>query len=272
MVRRIHSNPVARRQAIQHELVVRGVCSVGELCELMGASPATIRRDLAELEQTGLVMRSYGGAALARSKPAEQVFAVRQGQDRESKRSLARAAVKLVEPGQTLFLSDGSTMLELAREIAGTDMELFIATQAVNLTDVLSVNDKITVCLLGGFVRRTSFATCGLFAERMIEQINADWLFLASSGFGPQHGLSYQDPDDVALARRMLQQSQRTAALITRAKFAVQARITAVQLSEIDVLITEPLDPEMRQLLARGDIDVIETEADAVAKENDRAG
>ena len=253
-------HPIARRQAIQREMTIRGVLSVSELCDLLGASPATIRRDLASMEAEGVIRRKYGGAILRDDNLAAQRFEEQHKKDTEAKRRLASATMKCIEPGQTIFISDGSTMLELAREMLASRMELFVATQAINIAQLLATSDKITVCLLGGFVRPSSFATCGPFAERMVKQINADWLFLSSTGFDIVGGLSYEDPNDLALARMMISQSKHVAAVITHAKFSIRAPMTGVEINELHLLVTQQMSFENRQALQNASIELIEVD------------
>jgi len=63
-------SPLLRRRALERELSIRGAASVAELCKLLGASPATIRRDLAALEEEGIIKRGYGGASARSIMPA----------------------------------------------------------------------------------------------------------------------------------------------------------------------------------------------------------
>lgn len=261
-------SPLLRRRALERELSVRGAASVSELCKLLNASPATIRRDLAVLEEEGVIKRSYGGASARSILPAEEALNVREQKHVEAKRAIAQAAMRLINPGETLFLNDGSSVLALARELAASNIEAFIATPAVNLPSVLIANPHISICLLGGFIRSTSFATSGPFAERMAEQINADTAILSCDAFSIDDGMCFMNPDDAALAYRMTSKAKCRVALAHSAKFSWRARIAAVPLSEIDVLITEAISPEAAAKLKEADIDVIVAEStDAVGSE-----
>src|SRR5688572_29317137 len=68
-------NPIARRRALRRELTVRGSVSVAELSQVLGASAATVRRDLEALSREGVLERSYGGAAVRSTRPAEEALA-----------------------------------------------------------------------------------------------------------------------------------------------------------------------------------------------------
>jgi DeoR/GlpR family transcriptional regulator of sugar metabolism len=251
-------NPIARRRSLRRELAMRGAVSVTELSDLLGASPATIRRDLAALERDGTVSRGYGGASVRSLRPAEEALAVREQKHLAAKQAIAHAAVGLIKSGDTLFLNDGSTILTLAREIALTDLELFVATPAVNIAHILANNPNVTVCLLGGFVRRTSLATGGHFAEAMVDQINADLALLSCDAFSAADGMCFMYPEDAALARKMTAKAKRTVGLIHSAKFEWRARISSVPLAEIDMLLTERSRPDLSAELAHAGVEVVE--------------
>ncbi len=250
-------NPLLRRRTLEREISVRGVASVSELCTLLGASPATIRRDLAALEKEGSIKRGYGGAAARSIRPAEEALAVREHKHVDAKRAIARTTVQLIGPGETLFLNDGSTILALARELAASRIEVFVATPAVNLPSILVANPAISICLLGGFIRATSLATGGPFAERMVEQINADLAIMSCDAFDTTNGMCFTNAEDAALACKMTTKAKRRIALVHSEKFNWRARISAVPLNDIDVLVTERLSPDLIAELQRAGIEVI---------------
>jgi DeoR/GlpR family transcriptional regulator of sugar metabolism len=250
-------SPLLRRRALERELSIRGAASVPELCKLLGASPATIRRDLAALEDEGVIKRGYGGASARSIMPAEEALTVREQKHVEAKRAIARAAMRLISPGETLFMNDGSSVLALARELAASNLEAFVATPAVNLPNVLVANPHIAICLLGGFIRATSFATSGPFAERMAEQINADAAFLSCDAFSTVDGLCFMNPDDASLAHKMTTRAKCRVALVHAAKFSWRARIAAVPLTDLDVLVTEAITPEAAVVLKEAGVEVI---------------
>jgi DeoR/GlpR family transcriptional regulator of sugar metabolism len=138
-------NPVARRKAIQQELVLRGTASVRELSQLLGVSSPTIRRDLESLQRDSLLKRTFGGAEVCNTRYVELAFADREKQNLEGKQAIAKMAIKLLRPHYTVFLNDGSTMLALAREIIASDLELFIITPALNLANLLVESPHLTV-------------------------------------------------------------------------------------------------------------------------------
>src|SRR5262245_8238092 len=235
---KIQRNPAQRQGEIKRLLLAHGALSVEELCALVSASPASIRRDLAHLQSSVGIARTHGGAAMQSVRPAEQNFAYRESQDVEEKRAIAEAALTLITPGSTIFMNDGSSIMAIAKAIVASGIELFVATPAVNVATTLSENPKATVCLLGGFLRQTSLATSGPFAEAMTAQINADLALISPDGLSAEGGLTFGNASDAALARCMADRAGRTIAIAVAAKLRQTERIGALPLSAIDEIIT----------------------------------
>lgn len=251
-------SPLLRRHALERELTLRGAASVSDLCDVLDVSPATIRRDLAELEKQGLIKRGYGGATVRAISPAEESLSVREQKYVEAKTALARRAVELIRPGDSIFLNDGSTVLALAHELAVRNEEIFVATPSVRVPGVFADCEAATVCLLGGFVNASAQTTGGHFAEAMVDQINVDYAFLSCDGFNPQDGLCFMNAEDAALARRMIKKATKCVALVHSAKFSWRARFSAVPLANIDILVTEQLPEGVTSALAQAEVQVLE--------------
>lgn len=234
--------PSARRAAIQRHLLLEGEVSVEFLARELGVSVATIRRDLTTLEGEGSARRTHGGATVTTPRGADQAFALREQIDRGGKRLIARAAFELIEPDQTLFMNDGSTVLALARELVASDMALTVATPGVNIASALSENSAINAYLAGGLVRHRTLGTTGDFVEQMLSTINADIAFIAAEGFSEDDGLTFSYEADSKIARIMHAKATQTVVLATQRKLGQRDRITAIPASAISVLITDCRD------------------------------
>ncbi len=250
-------NSAARRLNIQRQLLLDGAVTVEGLSRDLGVSEATIRRDLTVMESDGVIRRTHGGAVVQAARGADQAFALREQLDAGAKRAIARRALDLIEPDQTLLMNDGSTVLALARELVAAGLPLTIATPGVNIATYLSECPKITAYLLGGRVRHKSLGTAGSFAETMLRVINADIAFIAAEGFSATEGLTYSYEFDASLARLMSRQATTTVVLATARKLAQRDRITALSADDIDVLVTDCCNPEILKPLAAAGIDVI---------------
>lgn len=241
--------PAERRDAIKQELMVHRFLSVGDLAVRLAASEATIRRDLVALEKDGAIERTHGGATVPNVRTADQMFAARENLDPAEKRAIARATLEFIEPGHTLFLNDGSTTMALARELAASPHELFVATPGVNIAIALAERTQITVCLIGGFVRPASQGTSGAFAEEMVSRIHADLALISPDGVSAERGLSFSNAGDATLADRMVGNADQTVVLATGRKFGRDDRIIATPVDTVDTVITSRVSGAARKTL-----------------------
>jgi DeoR/GlpR family transcriptional regulator of sugar metabolism len=257
-------NPATRRVFIQRQLILDGAVSVEALSRRLGVSLPTVRRDLARLEESGLVRRTHGGATVEAPRGADQAFALREQIDTAEKRAMARAAVAQLEPGSTVVMNDGSTILAVAREILASNMKLTVVTPAVNVAMLLSENSRVTTYLLGGNLRHQSLGTSGAFAEQMLRSFNVDVALVAAEGFTAKHGLTYSYEADASLARLMHERASRTIVLATARKLAERDRITALESRSVKTLITGCREENRISAFSRMGIEVITAAIDAV--------
>jgi DeoR/GlpR family transcriptional regulator of sugar metabolism len=241
--------PGVRQAEILRFLRTKSSATIEELCEHLGASAATIRRDLVALEKSDNLQRSRGGAIVPSLREAEQNFAQREARDAEEKIAIAEYVVPGLEPKSAVYLNDGSTVMAIAKIIVESRIELFVATPAINVASTLTASPTVTACLLGGFVRQTSLATSGPFAENMVGQIHADVAIISPDGIHPEQGLTFANAHDAALARRMAEQSRRVLVVATRAKLMSVSRVSGLTLSQVHRLVVGcPLDQVPHEL------------------------
>jgi DeoR/GlpR family transcriptional regulator of sugar metabolism len=230
--------PVQRQAEIRRLLLTQEEASIEDLARRLGASPATIRRDLDLLETEAPIERTHGGARIRPIRQAEQDFAARESQDILEKQAIAAAVMRLITPRSTIFLNDGSTIMAIAKAILAAGIEVFAATPAVNVATKLSEGDGVTSCLLGGIVRQSSLATAGPFTDSMAAQINADLAIISPDGIHAESGATFIHPQDAALARRMSERSEKTIVVATASKLQKRERINALGVTAIHTLVT----------------------------------
>ncbi len=250
-------NTAGRRLEIQRRLLLEGSVTVEALSRDLGVSEATIRRDLTILSEEGSVRRTHGGAVIEAPRGADQAFALREQLDADAKRLIARSALALVDPDQTLFMNDGSTVLALARELVAERIALTVVTPGVNIATYLSENPSVTAYLLGGRVRHRTLGTSGGFAEEMLATFNADIAFIAAEGFSVRDGLTFSYESDARLARLMSERATRSVVLATSRKLNQRDRIVALPAVAVDVLITDCSDRERLAGFSSSGIEVI---------------
>jgi DeoR family fructose operon transcriptional repressor len=112
------SFPDERQERIAELIATRGKVRIAQLTELFGVSEPTVRKDLTNMEQRGLLKRTHGGAVSVRP-PVEQAMASRLAENAEAKRLIAKVCVQLLSPGEALFLDSGTTVQQIAHAFGG---------------------------------------------------------------------------------------------------------------------------------------------------------
>ena len=237
-----------RSSRLIHRLREDGRASVATLARDLGVTPSTIRRDLARLADDGALVRTYGGAAL----PAASAAPRRRDPAAEAKRAIAAAAATLVEEGQTIAISSGSTTLALARQLV--DRRLTVITNALDVASVLLDRDGIELVILGGVVRPRMHSMLGHLAELALRELRADTLFMGIGALDPDRGLMNDSIPEI-LTDRALRRSARTCVVLADAsKFSGVAPAFVFGLKEVDTVVTDAgADPaDVVALRARG--------------------
>ena len=237
-----------RSSRLIHRLREDGRASVATLARDLGVTPSTIRRDLARLADDGALVRTYGGAAL----PAASAASRHGDPAAEAKRAIAAAAATLVEEGQTIAISSGSTTLALARQLV--DRRLTVITNALDVASILLDRDGIELVILGGVVRPRMHSMLGHLAELALRELRADTLFMGIGALDPDRGLMNDSIPEI-LTDRALRRSARTCVVLADAsKFSGVAPAFVFGLKEVDTVVTDAgADPaDVVALRARG--------------------
>lgn len=228
-----------RQDMIRNYLFEKGQTPVQTLADVLGASLATVRRDLAEMEQAGSIERLHGSARIASGAKGEVAFDARESANLLAKRAIASEAAKNIVAGSTIFLDAGTTVLQLARRIKLLGMPLTVFTNGVIVAQELAHIPEISVCLLGGRIRPENMSIVGPLAERMIDDLWFDQLFLGASAVADDGWLSSYDADEARLNACMINRAQSAYILADGDKFGSRATYNVFCLSDAVKLITD---------------------------------
>jgi DeoR family transcriptional regulator of aga operon len=237
-----------RRELIVRTLIHDNEVSVGELANQLGVSPATVRRDLQTLHQQGLLARTHGGAApieqqMYESFPLDSSFEEQVRHEAEAKRRIGLAAAALVEDGDVVGLTPGTTTAQVARSIRQrSDITLLVTT--VNVAMELSNRRDLTVFVPGGFLRPSWFSLVGDATVRAIQDFYLDKVFIGVNGVEPRMGLSSENHDEAAVNRALIVQARRRIVVADHTKLGVIAKAVFCPASEVHGLITDDQAPD----------------------------
>ena len=225
-----------RQQDILKLLQRKKSMTVKELCALLYASPATVRRDLAALERAGLINRSFGGAVLCEVFPDQQPFAVRSGEHIAEKKRVAARAAAFVRPGETVFLDASSTTFYLVphlREIP----DLTVVTNSPRTCLALAEQGIRCFCT-GGELLEGSQALVGSDAERFVRGIHAHVCLFSARGVA-DGCISDSSKGERDLKIAMLESSGRSVFLYDRSKEGKQYPHVITALTRVDEIVSE---------------------------------
>ena len=229
-------NTQQRRHAIVTLLAERGELSVDWLAREFETSEVTIRKDLAELERNGLLLRRYGGAVpvpqelVAEAPEAEQV----------SKRKLpiARAAAELIRDHNRIIIDSGSTTAALIPEL-GKRRGLVVMTNSLAVAAALrELENEPTLLMTGGTWDPHSEAFQGQVAEQVLRSYDFDQLFIGAAGVDPQRGTTTFN-ELVGLSQVMAEVAREVVVLAESHKVGRKIPNLELPWSRIDTLITD---------------------------------
>jgi len=258
-----------RQRAIVQRVREAGTVTVEELTEAFGVSAPTIRADLARLESRGLLVRAHGGAIRAEGTLFEPSHDERTVIRHAEKQAIARAAARLVHPGETVLLDAGTTTLELALALRDC-RSLTVVTNSLANATVLMECPGIDVILIGGQVQRSRRATLGPLAMRFLDGFRVDRAFLGFNGVDADAGYTVVDFDAAEVKRRMMETGAQAVVLADSEKIGRVAFAAAAPIGAADLLITDAaVQPDhLRRLRERGlEVQAIGVEQDAQGRQ-----
>jgi DeoR family glycerol-3-phosphate regulon repressor len=232
--------PVARHDAIVQLVNGAHTVSTDELVNQLGVSAETVRRDLALLEERGVIRRVHGGAAslLKRGRGEEPPFSERSVINHQAKATLASVAAGLIEPGQTVVIDIGTTAVEVARAIPGT-FRGTVVTPSLLVAAEVAGRPGVDVLVSGGRVRGGDLACSSAHAKALFADVYADVAFIGSGGVDAVAGLTDYYPDEVDVRRTIIANSARSYILADSSKLDRIAPHRVCNLGSVTGLITD---------------------------------
>lgn len=225
-----------RQQRILDQLASHGRVEAGRLAVALGVSTESIRKDLAVLENRGLLRRVHGGAIAVDGRTFEPAIHARTANAAE-KRAIARAALAHVPTTGSILLDAGSTTAQLAQLLQSG--QLLVCTNSLPIAVALAGRAGVSVRCLGGTIRRPSLAGVGPVPLNALDAINVDVAFLGTNAISFDRGLSTPDEQEAMVKNRMLGAADRRILLADHSKFDRQSLCRHAELTDFDLVITD---------------------------------
>ncbi len=246
-----------RRRRIADRIRSKGVVSVTEMAEALGTSEITLRRDLRAMAEEGLVVRTHGGAVLPTGLAHEPSYSEKANQAAAEKAAIARLAVRLVRPGDSIVLGPGTTTLALARLLVDCP-ELTAVTNSLLVVQALMPAGHVEVILTGGTLRRAIHALVGPATEESARALRVSRTFMSGNGLTAERGLSTPSPLVAAADRALAGAAQQTVVLADHTKIGHETMCQTVPLDQISTLITDAgADPGQLTAIREAGVEVL---------------
>ncbi len=232
-----------RFHSILSRLQATGSVAVDELSARLGVSVVTIRRDLDLLEQQGLLRRTHGGAVSIEPlfyEPfkKDRSFQAQVERLANEKRRIGRAAAALINPGDTIAITPGTTTAEIIRGLP-LDGKVTVVTNTVNIAMELSKRKDVNVFVTGGHLQGDWFSLVGPTAARSLENMLIHSMFIGADGIDAKWGLSCFSSDEAELNATMARHARRLVAVVDHTKFSIIANWRICETSALQKLITD---------------------------------
>jgi len=235
-------NSFERRNKIIQLVNEQGTVLVQDLSGIYATSEATIRADLRFLEKKGVVTRFHGGAAKLASgnsdaEMQEVGFKERFQIASAPKNRIAQAAVKMIHEGMTIILDSGSTTMLIAEGLM-TAKNITVITNSLPAAFALSENKDITLVVCGGTVRHKTRSMHGAIAERSLQDINADLMFVGADGIDAVNGITTFN-EGYSISSAMVAAANRVIAVLDSTKFNRRGYNQVLPIEKIHCIITD---------------------------------
>lgn len=219
----------------------RGFVTVQQLCEALGVSEATVRRDLDALSKAGKLRRLRGGAgdAMGTIRPERDLRSFSEVAESAShaKRAIGRAAAQLVEDGDVIALDSGTTVAAMCQVLA--DKSLTVVTASLAVVEALAQAPAVDLVVVGGLLRSNYRSMVGTWAEQMLSQMRVDKAFLGTAGVANDGSVLDSTPSEVPMKRALMRCASSSYLLADAEKFPGSGFLRVSGLDAFSHLVTD---------------------------------
>ena len=226
-----------RQQEIAALAIENGRVEVADLAQRFDVTTETIRRDLSELQERRLVRRVHGGATPWETGGFEPLLSVRDDQRDAEKRRIAISAIEELPDTGTVIVDSGSTAGRFV-EVVPADSSLRFVTNSLLIARSLSERTDADVIVIGGKVRKNTFAMVDTQAVEAVEPLTVDTVFMSADGASATSGLSTPYREEAAWKQAIIRSARRVVMLVDHSKFDTDHFIRFAEWSDVDVLVT----------------------------------
>lgn len=228
---------VERHERILEQLDKNKIIKVSELSKLLDVTEKTIRGDLETLEKRGLLKRIHGGAVLAEDEGRMLPIAERQLGHSDVKDAIAKEAVKLIQPNETILMDGGSTTIAIAKLLG--EFPITVITNDLKIANVLLSKHNVRLMVLGGTKIDSSSSLMGAQATEMLSKMRVNRLFFGTTGVSIEHGLTVFNSIHADWKKQIIACADHITLLADSTKFEKVALIQFASIQDVNEIVTD---------------------------------
>ncbi|HAH63592.1 MAG TPA: DeoR/GlpR transcriptional regulator [Treponema sp.] len=224
---------IEREQYILNQIQAAGTVQVEELAQELGVSLMTIRRDLSNLKEKGLIERCHGGAILKQEVPYSSKIIANSAE----KNKIAQTAMRYIHKNDTVFLDAGTTTYHIANWLLDRD-DLTIVTDDLQIACLLA-KSNMQVFICGGYIQKNTGCVMGTFANQMIDNFCIDVAFVGAAAIDDQFNILTPTIEKIDLKRQIIKSSSQTYLVTGKDKFNKRAIMKINSAADYTGIITD---------------------------------
>lgn len=215
---------------------------VDDLAQRFDVTLQTIRRDLGDLAEAGLLDRVHGGA-VPRMGMVNLGYEARRRMNADAKTAIAAACAAAIPDNSSLLLNLGTTTEAVAQALVHHS-NITVVTNNMNVANILAANPSCEIMVAGGALRRSDGGLVGELATQFIEQFKVDYAIIGTSAMDMDGDLLDYDLAEVRVSRAILRQARKAYLVTDHSKLGRSAPARIASLAEIDMVFTDQPLPE----------------------------
>lgn len=218
------------------------------------SSDSTIRRDLALLEEQGLLKRIHGGATLPYSKIDEPNIQEKSSKNLHDKQLIAEAAASMIRDGDCIYLDAGTTISEMIPFLI--NKKIAVVTNGLMHVDALT-SANITTYVIGGRIKANTKAIVGSVAQENLKQYRFDKCFLGMNGIDIKFGFSTPDPEEAVLKKLAIELAEESFVLADKSKFKETFFAKVAEIENAGIITTNLDNEAMKKFSEKTNMKVV---------------
>ncbi|MCE5170416.1 DeoR/GlpR family DNA-binding transcription regulator [Paenibacillus profundus] len=229
--------PVARKAKIKEIIMEEKSVTVAALTSLFSVTEETIRRDLKQLEDEGILTRTYGGAYIPDGVQNDVNVNLREHIHVDGKKRIAAKCAEFIGNGDSIFLDASTTSLYIAQQLE--DKRITVVTNSIKIVNALIDNKNVHLVIIGGGISSSSMSALGRNAELNMNSYFFDLAFISCRSVSMQHGITDSNEQQAEVRRLAVERANKVHLVADITKFDRTSFASICDLDNIHTIVTD---------------------------------